>query len=135
MIFDREDFEKSGAAEDLVKLIIKAGMLSYAEKNNEDYVFNDEKCDKMNDVIAYCQELASKGFCDIVHCNIEPKAVHGCITIQWYNDLIMGDGEEGRSLKDFIDILKKCDGINIGSFTDDMMEISFFVKNLYSKKK
>lgn len=120
--------------EEFSKNVVKAFLLKYASKNNNDYEFNPEKCDKMNAVIAYCEKLESEYNCKIIRCMLEPKYVQGYIQILFDGEFAIG--EKAMSLKEFTDTLTLCDGVNISANPagDDMFQITFFIEDLWLPK-
>ena len=120
---------------EFAKDVIKAFVADYQSKNNGDYEFNIDKCDKMNDIIAYCQKLESEYGCKIVRYMLEPKYEQGYIQVLFSGELVLGEKES--SLKDFIETLKLCDGVNITTSPagEDLFQITFFVENLWVPKR
>ena len=120
---------------EFAKNVIKAFLVDYKLKSNKDYEFNESKCDKMNDIIAYCQKLEAEYGCKIIRCMLEPKHEQGYIQVLFSGELALG--EKKASLKEFIETLKLCDGINITTNPagDDMFQITFFVEDLWVRKK
>ena len=121
--------------EEFAKNVIKASLIDYKSRSSDNYVFNDEKCDKMNDVIAYCHELENKFGCKIIRCMLEPKHEQGYIQVLFSGELAFGNTD--ATLKAFIDTLKLCDGINISTNPagEDLFQITFFIEDLWIKKQ
>ena len=120
---------------EFAKDVIKAFLANYKSKDNDKYEFNMDKCDKMNDIIAYCQKLETEYDCKIIRCMLEPKYEQGYIQVLFRGELALGEKE--ASLKEFIDTLKLCDGINITTNPagEDLFQITFFVEDLWIPKK
>ncbi len=121
--------------EELAKTAIKAFLVDYRSKNNDDYEFNDDKCDKMNDIICYCQKLETEYDCKIIRCMLEPRYEQGYIQVLFNGELPLG--EKKASLEEFINTLKLCDGVNITANTvgEDLFQITFFVEKLWIHKR
>ena len=120
--------------EEFLKNVIKADIVRYAAKDSSGYVFNDDKCEKMNDIIAYCQKLEQDYGCKIIRCMVDPKQEHGYVQVLFQGEFAVG-GEDG-SLEEFISTMKMCDGVNITTnpASDEMFQITFFVENLWIRK-
>lgn len=114
--------------------VIKAFCENQKRKQNSKYDLNPDKCDKMNDIIAYCQRFESEYDCKIIRCMLEPKYEQGYIQVLFQGELVVG--EKQGNLNDFIETLKLCDGINITTNPagEDMFQITFFVENLWVPK-
>ena len=121
---------------EFAKKVILAHLIDYESKSNDDYEFNDEKCDKMNDIIAYCQTLEKDHGYKIIRCVIEPRYEQGSIQVLFNGEFILGNREHEANLQDFIKTLGLCDGVNITTnpVDEDMFQITFFVDNLWVKK-
>ena len=119
---------------EFAKDVIKAFLADYNSKDNANYEFNMDKCDKMNNIIAYCQKIETECNCKIIRCMLEPKYKQGYIQVLFSGELTLGEKEE--TLKEFIDTLKLCDGINITTNPagEDLFQITFFVENLWIPK-
>lgn len=120
---------------EFAKDVIKAFFANYKSKDNDKYELNMDKCDKMNDIIAYCQKLETEYDCKIIGCTPEPKYEQGYVKVLFSGELAIGERE--ASLKEFIDTLKLCDGINITTNPagEDFFQITFFVEDLWIPKK
>ena len=120
---------------EFAKDVIKAFIADYQSKDNDSYEFNMDKCDKMNDIIAYCQKLEAEYNCKVIRYMLEPKYEQGYVQVLFNGELALG--EKAESLKEFIDTLKLCDGINITTNPagEDLFQITFFVENLWIPKK
>lgn len=120
---------------EFAKDVVKAFLSDYMSKDNDGYEFNEEKCDKMNDIIAYCQKLETEYDCKIIRCMLDPKHEQGCIQVLFCGEAAFGERKE--SLEDFINAVKLCDGINIAANPagDDLFQITFFIENLWTAKK
>ncbi len=120
------EFEKARQA-------ILAWTKLYRLRNNDKYEFNPDKVDKMNSIIAYCQEFEKKyANISIVRCELTPKYIQGSIEL-----LVEGEwaiGELPDSIENFRDVIKLSDGVNIEPFGDDFFHITFFVEDLYIRK-
>lgn len=118
-----------------VKDVIRAYLTDYKSKDNGMYELNSDKCDKMNDIIAYCKTLETEYNCKIIRCMLEPKHEQGYVQVLFSGELVLG--EKAESLKAFIETLKLCDGVNITTnpVGEEMFQITFFVENLWIPKK
>lgn len=115
---------------EIARAAILAWMKMYNARNNDDYDFNPDKVDKMNEIIALCQELEQtyEG-CHIVRVELTPKYIQGVIEM-----LVEGEwaiGQPPRTIECFQKIVALSDGVNIEPFGDDFFHISFFVEDLY----
>ena len=119
---------------EFAKDVIKAFLADYKSKNNSNYEFNMDKCDKINDIIAYCQKLEKEHGCKVIRCMLEPKYEQGYIQVLFCGEFAIG-AKDG-SLGEFVDAIKLCDGVNITTNPagEDMFQITFFVENLWVKK-
>ena len=120
---------------EFAKDVVKAFLENYEAKDNNQYEFNLDKCDKMNEIIAYCQTLEKEFGCKIIRCMLEPKHTQGYVQVLFDGELSLGDKADG--LAKFIDTLKLCDGINVTTNPagDDMFQITFFVDDLWVLKQ
>lgn len=120
---------------DFAKNVIKAFLTEYESKDNSRYEFNPQKCDKMNEIIAYCQKLETEYDCKIIRCMLEPKYTQGYIQVLFSGEFVLD--KKAASLKDFIATLGLCDGVNITTNPagDDLLQITFFVENLWIPKE
>lgn len=121
---------------ELARQAILAWMRDRESRNrDDDYEMNEEKADKMNAVIACCQEFA-KIYADcvsIVRCNLTPGDINGEITLFFIgNDLPIG--EKPDSIRLFKEMVEASDGVNLEPFGDESLRITFFVTDLYRKK-
>ena len=119
---------------EFAKNVVKAFLADYRSKDNNGYEFDEDKCDKMNNIIAYCQNLETEYGCKIIRCMLEPKYEQGYIQVLFSGELALG--EKKSSLQEFIEALKLCDGVNITTNPagEDFFQITFFVEHLYVKK-
>ena len=119
---------------ELAREAILAWMKKYNARNNDDYDFNPDKVDKMNEIIALCQEFERMyENCDIVRVELTPKYVQGSIEL-----LVEGEWEIGQpteTIECFQRIVALSDGVNIEPFGDDFFHITFFVEDLYIRTK
>ena len=122
------------ADNEIAKNVIQAFLVDYESKNNGNYQFNPSKSHKMYDIIAYCQKLEREYACKIIRCMLEPKYEQGYIQVLFSGELALG--EKAASLKEFIDTLKLCDGINITTNPagEDLFQITFFIEDLWIPK-
>lgn len=118
---------------DIAKATILAWIKSYDAGKNKYYDLNPEKANKMNDIIALCQELERLyKQCSIVRLEVTPKHVQGAIEL-----LVEGEWEIGQppeTIECFQKIVALSDGINIEPFGDDFFHITFFVEDLHIRK-
>lgn len=124
----------SSIKDEFAKDVVKAFVTDYKTKNNDKYEFNMDKCDKMNDIIAYCRKLETECDCKIIRCMLEPKHEQGYVQVLFSGEFMLGDKE--TNLQEFVDALKLCDGINIvtNPVGSDLFQITFFVENLWIPK-
>ena len=116
------------------KEVVKAFLSEYASKDNEKYEFDMDKCDKMNNIIAYCQKLEKENDCKIIRCMLEPKYEQGYVQVLFRGEFVLGESKE--SLTSFIEAVGQCDGINITTnpVGEEYFQITFFVEDLWKVK-
>lgn len=125
---------EEGYSSELAKEAIKAWMKLYQSKNDDDYEFNPDKVDRMNNLIAYCQRIeALYPNCAIIRCILTPKYVQGVIELLVRDELPIG--EKPETLEMFRNAFSVCDGANISPFDEDHFHITFFIEDLYVKKE
>lgn len=120
--------------EDVAKMAILAWIKNYNGINDDEYDLDKKKGEKMNSLIAYCQQIeSSNARCSISRCVLEPKYIQGSIEVLIDGEWIV-DAKSG-ALRSFIKAIHLCDAVNIEPFGDGLLHITFFIENLYKKKQ
>lgn len=116
---------------DFVSEVIKAYLQDYQKKNNNDYEYDSDKLDKVNEIIARCRDMEDNFKCKIIRCMLEPKYEQSYVQVLFKEELAVN----GEQLQNLINILQLCDGINITTnpVDDEWFEITFFVDNVWLK--
>lgn len=119
---------------EVAKQAILAWTKMFNSRNDDDYNFNPEKVDKMNDIIALCQEFERLyDNCTIVRVEVTPKYIQGSIELLFEG--YWGIGQPIETIEHFKKVVNLSDGVTIEPFGDDFFHITFFVENLYVSTK
>lgn len=118
--------------QEIAKKILQAHCLNYAKNEwmKDKCVLVPENADRMNEILAYCQELAEKHNCTISQCNLDPREPANGIQLTFEGETIFSM-TESIDLAQFTHILKLCDGVNICPLDEDSFEITFFVVGMW----
>ena len=114
---------------------VKEYFADYESRENSEYELNAEKRDKMTEIITYCQKIETECDCKIIRCMLEPKHEQGYIQVLFSGELVLGGKD--LSVDEFASMVRLCDGINITTnpVGDGLFQITFFVENLWVRKK
>lgn len=116
----------------IAKLAILSYLKDYSDKKwmKDECTLFPEKADRMNEVLAYCQDLAEKHNCFISQCNLDPREPANGVQLTFEGETILSV-TESIDLAQFTHILTLCDAINICPLDEDGFEITFFVTGMW----
>lgn len=99
------------------------------------YDINANKIDSFLEVYDYCSKIAKRKNGKVERVVTKRKNLPAQIMLRFVDDLIVGESKE--EYNEFVDILTKCDAINISGtgLEDGSFLISFFIDDLYVHKK
>jgi len=120
--------------EEFIKMLGEIYLENYDDQIDGSYQLNDPKVMQFLEIYNYCKMLAEQNGTRIERVITKKKSQPAEIEIRFTDDLVFDSNE--NTLCDFIDALKKCDGVNINGtgLEDGSFCISFFVTDFYIKK-
>ncbi len=118
----------------ICKVAIQAWIRDYASRSDSDYELNEQKQQKWLSLVEYCQGLEETYNCQILRYYMEPRMIQGAIEVVFKGEWAVG--EKPDSLRQFIDALECCDGLNIATTPadEDWVVLTFFVNDLWVHK-
>lgn len=116
----------------IAKLAILSYLKDYCDKDwiKDKCVLVPENADRMNEILAYCQDLSETHNCYISQCNLDPREPSNGVQLTFEGETIFSSNGS-IDLVQFTHILKLCDGVNICPLDEDLFEITFFVVGMW----
>lgn len=119
---------------DLCKVIGAELLRSIKDKNDDDFVINEENATKFAKVDKYARDIVAKKGGSIEYCNTKPSDTIGAIAIRLVGDVTFG--EPILPMQDFRDVIGLCDGFLIEStgLEDASFIVTFYVNDVHTPK-
>lgn len=120
---------------DLCKVIGAELLRSIKDKNDDDFIVNEENAAKFVKVEQYARDIATKKNGSVEYCNTKPSDTIGAIAIRIVGDVTFG--EPITPMNEFQSAIDLCDGFLVEStgLEDASFIITFYVNDVHVLKK